>query len=107
MGSLFFDLETYRRLDFASRRLFVLLQKIFHRSDKTPAFDVRELCVAVLGFSPSVEVCFLKVKLAHCIERLAAEGVVQLPGGISSARGVVCQAGGGTVRRDGPSWTVL
>jgi hypothetical protein len=94
-GSLFFDLDMYRRLDFASRRLFVLLQKIFHRSEVSPAFDVRELCVAVLGFSPSVEVCFLKVKLAHCIERLAAEGVVQLPGTISSARELFAKQGVG------------
>jgi len=78
-GGLWFDLDTYRKLDFASRRLFVLLQKIFYRSTVSPTFDVGRLCVDVLGFSPSVDMRNLKVKLARCIDRLATEGVVRLP----------------------------
>src|SRR5690606_14894530 len=62
-GSLLFDLETYRELDYASRRLFLLLQKIFWRQPQSPAFDVRHLGVNVLGFAPSVDLRDLKVKL--------------------------------------------
>ena len=80
-GGLWFDLETYRGLDFASRRLFVFLQKLFHRSKESPAFDVRKLCVDVLGFSPSIGVPNLKMKLARCISRLNNTGIVQLPAG--------------------------
>lgn len=78
-GSLWFDLDTYRRLDFASRRLFVLLQKIFHRSVLSPAFDVRRLSVDVLGFAPTIDMPHLKAKVAYCVERLAAEGIVARP----------------------------
>ena len=77
-GGLWFDLATYRRLDFASRRLFVLLQKIFHRATVSPAFDVRKLCVDVLGFAPTIDLWNLKVKLVRCIRRLAAEGIVRV-----------------------------
>lgn len=80
-GGLWFDLETYRRLDYASRRLFVFLQKLFHRSTATPALDVRKVCVDTLGFSPTIEVRNLKLKLARCITRLSEEGIVQLPEG--------------------------
>ncbi len=78
-GSLWFDLETYRRLDFASRRLFVFLQKLFYRSAKSPTMDVRKLCVDVLGFSPTIDMRNLKIKLARCISRLNDNGIVALP----------------------------
>lgn len=78
-GALWFDLATYRRLDFASRRLFVLLQKIFHRSATSPAFDVHRLCVDVLGFSGTIGMQQLKQKLGRCLMRLAADGIVRLP----------------------------
>jgi len=80
-GGLWFDLETYRKLDLASRRLFVFLQKVFHRSTVSPALDVRRLCVEVLGFAPTVQVCDLKQKLARCVECLAGEGIVELQEG--------------------------
>ena len=81
-GGLWFDLETYRRLDFASRRLFVFLQKLFYRSTMTPALDVRKVCVDTLGFSSTIEVRNLKMKLARCITRLSQEGIVKLPEGV-------------------------
>ena len=82
-GKLFFDLATYRQLDYASRRLFLLLHKVFWRGDRSPRFDVRNLAVNVLGFSPTVDVRWLKVKLARCIERLSEIGVVALPPGLT------------------------
>jgi hypothetical protein len=79
-GGLWFDLAAYRKLDYASRRLFVLLKKIFHRTDTSPAFDVRDLCIDTLGFAPTIAVPNLKAKLARCVGRLADEGIVQLTG---------------------------
>ena len=81
-GGLWFDLETYRRLDCASRRLFVFLQKLFYRSASTPALDVRRVCIDTLGFSPTIDVFDLKMKLRRCIGRLADEGIVTVPAGV-------------------------
>ncbi len=96
-GGLWFDLQTYRGLDFASRRLFVFLQKVFYRATQSPALDVRKLCVDVLGFSPTIEMPQLKQKLTRCIEELAREGIVRLPTGrrvqdLFVKRGVGCYA---------------
>jgi hypothetical protein len=78
-GSLVFDLATYRDLDFASRRLFLLLKKIFYRNPHSPRFDARHLGVNVLGFAPTIDVWNLKAKLAQCARRLAEFEVVALP----------------------------
>ncbi|MGE0533459.1 MAG: hypothetical protein AB7O68_00690 [Pirellulales bacterium] len=78
-GKLSFDLATYRALDPAARRLFLLLAKIFWRRPISPRFDVWHLAVHGLGFSPQVSVRDLKVKLARAIERLVQRGVVALP----------------------------
>ena len=78
-GGLNFDLETYRKLDFASRRLFLLLKKIFWRQSQSPAFDVRHLGVNILGFASSLDVRDLKVKIARSAETLAKAGIVALP----------------------------
>ena len=66
-----FDLETYRRLDHASRRLFLLLSKVFWRSAVSPHFDVRHLAVDVLGFSPNLTTRTLKAKVSRCAKVLA------------------------------------
>ncbi len=52
-GKLFFDLtsSTFRKLDPASRRLALLLHKIFWRKQRSPSFELRHLGVDVLGFS--------------------------------------------------------
>jgi len=76
-GSFRFDLATYRELDLASRRLFLLLSKILSRRPSSPRFDVRHLAVNVLGFSSSLDVRDLKVKVWRCAERLAELGVVR------------------------------
>ena len=76
-GSFRFDLATYRELDLASRRLFLLLSKILSRRPSSPRFDVRHLGVNVLGFSSSLDVRDLKVKVWRCAERLAELGVVR------------------------------
>jgi hypothetical protein len=94
-GSLIFDLEMYRSLDFASRRLFLLLKKIFWRNAQSPAFDVRHLGVHVLGFAPSIDLRDLKIKIARCIGRLAEQGIIEVPAGDSGARGLFAKKGVG------------
>lgn len=77
-GQLSFDLDTYRELAPASRRLFLLLQKIFWRRSVTPAFDLRHLAVDVLGFSAGLPAKTLKVKIKRCADELATHGVIAL-----------------------------
>jgi hypothetical protein len=95
-GSLVFDLETYRALDFASRRLFLLLKKIFWRHARSPAFDVRHLGVNVLGFAPSIETRDLKIKLGRCIDRLASHAIIAAPEGATGAKGLFEKKGVGS-----------
>lgn len=78
-GSFRFDLEVYKELDPASRRLFLLLCKVFSRRPTSPRFDLRHLAVNVLGFSSSVATRDLKVKVHRCIERLSERRVVKRP----------------------------
>lgn len=75
-GSLRFDLDLYRRLDPASRRLFLMLQKVFYRRKVSPRFGVRELAVATLGFSASLPTRKLKAKLSRCADALVAADVL-------------------------------
>ena len=70
-GNLRFDMDVYRKLDPASRRLFLLLSKVFRRRKKTLTFDLRHLGVQVLGFAPTVATRDLKAKVRRCIKRLA------------------------------------
>ncbi|NLX94768.1 MAG: hypothetical protein GXY83_01195 [Rhodopirellula sp.] len=75
-SQLRFDLETYRRLDHASRRLFLLLSKVFWRSPLSPHFDVRHLAVNVLGFSANLATRTLKAKVKRCAEVLRQHDVL-------------------------------
>lgn len=75
-GHFRFDLATYRSLEPASRRLFLLLSKIFQRRPTSPRFDLLHLAVNVLGFSPTISAADLKKKVRRCVERLAELGVV-------------------------------
>jgi hypothetical protein len=94
-GSLVFDLSTYRALDFASRRLFLLLKKIFHRNAQSPAFDARHLGVNVLGFAPTIDVWNLKAKLAQSARKLAEHGLISLPASDSGTKGLFVKKGVG------------
>ena len=70
-----FDLERYRSLDPASRRLFLFVSKIFHRRATLPQFDLQHLGVDVLGFSKSIAPRNLRIKVLRCLKRLDALGV--------------------------------
>lgn len=78
-GHLRFDLELYRQLDPASRRLFLLVSKLFQRQRKTPRWEWRHLGEHVLGFAPTLATRDLKVKVQRCVRRLADHRVVTLP----------------------------
>ena len=75
-GRLAFDLEMYRELDPASRRLFLLLTKMFRRRLRSPAFELRDLGVQVLGFASTLAARDLKVKVGRAIGRLAEQEIV-------------------------------
>lgn len=76
-GSFRFDLATYRELDLANRRLFLLLSKILSRRQTSPRFELRHLAVNVLGFASTVATRDLKVKVWRCVERLTELQVVK------------------------------
>ncbi len=75
-SQLRFDLEMYRSLDHASRRLFLLLSKVFWRSSLSPHFDVGHLAVNVLGFSANLASRTLKAKVKRCAEVLRQHDVL-------------------------------
>ena len=76
-GHFGFDLATYRELDHATRRLFLLLRKIFHRKWKIH-FSVMELAVHQLGYDTELEGKALKAKVKRCLKRLLERKVISL-----------------------------
>ena len=93
-GSQFaFDLETYRLLDHASRRLFLILTKVFWRRPISPCFDVRHLAVHVLGFSPELATRTLKAKMKRCAGVLQRHEVLAAP--LPSGNGLFRKQGKG------------
>ena len=90
-----FDLETYRKLDCGSRRLFLLLKKVFWRRTTSPQFDVRHLAVDVLGYQSSLATRTLTAKVKRCFAVLLKQDIVRLPQGSSlSDCGIVKRAKG-------------
>jgi len=85
-GSLRFDLEIYRTLDPASRRLYLLLKKIFWRCEVSPDFELRDITVNVLGFSAEHETWKLKQKLLRCMEILLRHEILRLPEGVGAPK---------------------
>ncbi|EMI57113.1 hypothetical protein [Rhodopirellula sallentina] len=85
-GSFSFDFQTYRQLDFASRRLFLLLQKMFHRIDATPRFELRSLGVETLGFNDSLATKEIKQKLIRVAGTLLDLKAIRLPASCKAIR---------------------
>jgi hypothetical protein len=96
-GKLFFDLtsEFFRDLDPASRRLALLLHKMFWRHRQSPPFEVRHLGTNVLGFSPTRLTKYLKRDIGRCAERLLAANFIELPPGIDGVAGLFEKRGKG------------
>jgi hypothetical protein len=82
-GSFTFDFALYRSLDCASRRLFLLVSKIFWRNDHTPAFELRELGINTLGFSSTLRTTEIKQKLLQVVDKLIRSEILSLPIGMS------------------------
>lgn len=83
-SQLRFDLGKYRGLDHASRRLFLLLSKVFWRSHTSPCFDVRHLAVHVLGFSDALATRTLKAKVKRCVKVLQEQDLLAPTAGDAS-----------------------
>lgn len=77
-----FDLDAYRQLDPASRRLFLLLRKVFWRRNESPRFELRHLAVDVLGFSPMLDDRTIRAKIKRTANSLCEAGLI-LENGIS------------------------
>ena len=75
-GSLWFDLERYRSLSPAGRRLFLFVSKVFARTEQTPRMDLKQLAVDVLGLSSRLPVKHLLAKTRRICAELAAAGLI-------------------------------
>lgn len=53
-GALRFDLELYRKLSPAARRLLLFVSKVFARSPVTPSLTLEQLAVEVIGLAESL-----------------------------------------------------
>jgi len=78
-GALSFDLDLYRQLDPAARRLYLFLKKVFWRRDVSPALELRHLAIDVLGFAPTMSLKQLKWKLLRVISELLDSRLLRLP----------------------------
>ena len=76
-GALRFDLQTYRKLDLASRRLYLFASKLLARFDVTHPIDVGELTVDVLGYDPTLSAPQRNARLRACLQRLVECGVLR------------------------------
>ncbi len=85
-GSFTFDFGTYRQLDVASRRMFLLLSKMFWRNDHSPAFELRQLGINTLGFAESLATKEIKQKLVRIAQTLLDHEIIALPLGVTSVR---------------------
>ena len=75
-GSLWFDLERYRSLSPAGRRLFLFVSKVFARSEQTQRMDLKQLAVDVLGLSGRLPAKHLLAKTRRICAELAAAGLI-------------------------------
>lgn len=85
-GSFTFDFGTYRQLDVASRRMFLLLSKMFWRNDHSPAFELRELGINTLGFAETLATKEIKQKIIRVAQTLLDQQIIALPPGVTSVR---------------------
>src|SRR5436309_2539935 len=79
-GSLLFDLDLYRQLKPASRRLFLKLKDRFWRSNRVH-MNVDDLTINGLGFSAERPLKKRKYDLTQCIRELLDYGIIELGSG--------------------------
>jgi hypothetical protein len=75
-ASFRFDFATYRALNEAARRAFLLLAAHSHRGRPAPTFDLRGLAVDGLGYAEH-EIKILRQKLGPVLRELADRGVIR------------------------------
>lgn len=93
-GTLLFDLDVYRRLSPAARRLFLKLKDRFWRAKKV-FFNVDDLTVHGLGFSADRPLFKRKFDLAHCLRELLEVNVIELGRGQSDVSDLFIRRGKG------------
>lgn len=84
-GNLLFDLDLYRQLTPAARRLFLKLKDRFWRS-KRVFFNVDDLTINGLGFAADRPLYKRKFDLTNCIRELLKHEIISLGRGQTDAR---------------------
>ena len=79
-GFLSFSRETYRGLRPASRRLYLLVNKLLYKNRKSGYFDVEHLCINQLGFAQGMRAADYNKKLTRCMVDLSDLGVLAVSG---------------------------
>lgn len=94
-GNLLFDLDLYRKLTPASRRLFLKLKDRFWRS-KRVFMGVDDLTINGLGFSANRSLAKRKFDLLNCIRELLEHRVLSLGHGQADPQGLFLRRGKGS-----------
>lgn len=94
-GNLLFDLDLYRELSPASRRLFLKLQDRFWRSSRV-FMNVEDLTINGLGFSADRPLKKRKFDLTHCIRELLDHRIISLGRGQTDAADLFIKHGKGS-----------
>ena len=93
-GTLLFDLDLYRKLTPAARRLFLKLKDRFWRS-KRVFLNVDDLTIHGLGFSADRPLKKRKYDLTGCIRELLDHGIIELGRGHSDLNDLFLKRGKG------------
>lgn len=94
-GNLLFDLDLYRSLTPASRRLFLKLKDRFWRS-KRVFLNVDDLTIHGLGFSAERPLKKRKFDLTNCLRELLGHNVIALGRGQADVRDLFLKRGKGS-----------
>ncbi len=94
-GTLLFDLDLYRTLTPASRRLLLKLKDRFWRS-KRVFLNVDDLTINGLGFSADRPLFKRKFDLAKCLGELLTRGVIELGRGQTAVKDLFLKRGKGS-----------
>ncbi len=94
-GNLLFDLDLFRKLKPASRRLYLKLQSRFWRS-KRVFYNIDDLTVNGLGFSASRPLKKRKYDLLGCMRELLAHRIIELGKGQTDPKDLFLKRGKGS-----------
>lgn len=94
-GNLLFDLDLYRSLTPASRRLFLKLKDRFWRA-KRVFLNIDELTIQGLGFSADRSLAKRKFDLTNCLQELLRHNVIGLGRGQSEPKDLFLKRGKGS-----------